>query len=102
MQFSTGQEDILVPATRGMSDGDAYDVAIQVFPDGTCGYAVNGVPVARSEVSIDLSQPFRVVTEGNSFRTQMLIGPVKIWTEVNLEYDWALLNGEDGATSRGR
>ena len=100
MRYAIGEHQHMVPVTPQMIGGAPYEVAIQVFPDGTCGFAVDGVPVARTEETIALDRPFRVVASGNSVRTRILVGPLRIWQGINPEYDWAVLDVGSGAESR--
>ena len=89
---------ISIPAE--MSEGAVYEIALQGFPDGTCGIAVNGVPRVRSETSIGLDRPFRIVLQGNSYQTEILVANVSIWEGINPEYDWTVLDKEDEADNR--
>jgi DNA-binding SARP family transcriptional activator len=69
-----------------------YDFRLQLFPDGTCGLAINGSPVARTESKIPLDGTYRVITEGRSRDTQVLVGPLQVWQGVKTDVDWSALD----------
>lgn len=69
--------------------GRWFSVILQLFPDGTCGLAIDGEPVARSSGSLNLSVPFKVRFEGNSVGAPMLIGPLEVWTGSRNDVDWS-------------
>lgn len=78
-----------VPATAAIRSGGWYRVRLQLFPDGTCGLAINGVPIARSPEFGRASARYRVVLAGSSVGTKMLIGPLQVWTGVRRDVDWS-------------
>lgn len=66
---------------------------LQIFPDGTCGVAIDGRAVWRSPGTVDLDAPFHVVLEGNSLDTKILIGPVEVWRGMRDDVvDWLAVN----------
>ncbi len=91
----------LVEVGRDLGSGEAYRLTLQLFPDGTCGVAVDGEPVSRSRVPEgNIEAPHRVVLQGKSVDTEMLVGPVRVWTGVRGSVDWSELEGwslESGA-----
>ncbi len=79
-----------VPATYGT--GTWYTVRLQLFPDGRCGFAVDGKPLWISENELPVHRPFRVVLQGRSYNTRMLVGPLQAWEGVRSDIDWGVLD----------
>jgi hypothetical protein len=92
VRWGTMQEQGAFAAPPTMQTGTAHTVTIQIFPDGTCGVAVDGHAQVRSESSLRLFEPFRLVLEGRSDQTEVLVGDVRLWTGINTEIDWGVLN----------
>ena len=47
----------------------------------------------RSRIPLDL--PYRVIVEGNSVDTEILVGPLEVWTGIRKDVDWSrLMPGE--------
>ncbi|HEU4697730.1 MAG TPA: AAA family ATPase, partial [Gemmatimonadales bacterium] len=80
-----------VPADQATPDGGWYAIRIQIFPDGTCGFAAAGRPLYHSEAAVPTTQRFRVLIQGNSVDTQILAGPVEVWEGVRGDVDWTAL-----------
>jgi len=72
--------------------GEWHRVLVQIFPDGTCGIAVNGRAIARSTTRVPLDHQYRLWTEGRSTGSEMLVGPLEIWTGVQAGVDWSALD----------
>jgi hypothetical protein len=70
-----------------------YRLRLQIFPDGTCGVAIDGRPLVRTHTRVQLDGLFRILTEGRSLNTQLLVGPLEIWEGVRTNVDWAALEG---------
>ncbi|MEO8139788.1 MAG: hypothetical protein ABI742_09085, partial [Gemmatimonadota bacterium] len=85
-----------LPVGAWIRRGDWYRVRLQIFPDGTCGIAINGVPVWRSETAISLSEPFRVSLGYSSRDALILVGPLEVWQGVKLDIDWGTLDTLQG------
>lgn len=86
---------------RDPTDASWYTLRLQIFPDGTCGMAVNGMAVARTSTQLPLDHPYRVLAEGNSVDTKILVGPLHVWTGIRDDVDWTrVMPGEVLATSR--
>lgn len=83
-----------ISASRLMSSGAWYRVRIQLFPDGTCGFAVDGIPVWRSDPVVDVSLAYHPFTEGQSVGTRMLVGPLEVWTGVKTDIRWEATYGK--------
>jgi hypothetical protein len=61
---------------------------IQVFSDGTCGFALDGKPIWRSTARIPLDVDYRILLAGKSAGTKMIAGPLALWQGVKLDVDW--------------
>lgn len=79
--------------------GRTWRVRIQYFPDGTCGFALDGRPVWRDTVGADADTPMRVLLAGKSVRTRIRVGRVEVWEGIREGVDWMAL---DRATTRVR
>lgn len=88
-----------VHVDEDLGSGTPYEVRVQIFPDRTFGVAVNGEPIARSEMrGISLGAPHRVVLQGKSVDTRMLIGQLRVWQGIPGDIDWSALDGWSEAT----
>jgi hypothetical protein len=83
---------IPVVAPIGVHQGEWHRVRLQIFPDGTCGLAINGQVLARSRDRVSLDVPYRIWTEGVSLDSKMLVGPLEVWTGVKTDVDWSALD----------
>jgi hypothetical protein len=72
----------------GLRNGTPWRLRLQVFPDGRCGIAVNRRPIAISALRFPPQQPLLLVTTGNAWRTQMLLGPLSIYSGVPSDVAW--------------
>ncbi|MEZ4586660.1 MAG: hypothetical protein R2909_09700 [Gemmatimonadales bacterium] len=87
--------DIAPEAERGAWVG----VRLKLFPDGRCGVAVDGRPLAILPRRIPLGDSVRLVIDAYSHRTRILVGPMTVWTGVRRDIDWS---GVEGAGPDGR
>ena len=85
------------PAPSGITAGKPVTIRIQIFPDRRCGVALNGKPVWMADAPLDLGHPYRIVIQGKSWHTRVLVGPVTVWTGVRHDVDWESL--EDSTTA---
>lgn len=67
-----------------------YRVRLQIFSDGTCGVAINGVPAWRSDASLATEHRYRVEISARSEGAPM-VGPVEVWDGVRGGVDWTML-----------
>lgn len=81
-----------LPAPTGYRDGRWWTVRIQLFPDGSCGYAIDGVPIARSGPGSGLVRPYRLRLHGHAVGTEPMVGPLEVWTGVKPGVDWGVLD----------
>jgi hypothetical protein len=76
---------------RELVDGRWFRLRLQLFPDGTCGTAIDGHPLWRSPVSVPLDRPFAIVLGHASAGTRALHGRLTAWTGVRDDVDWPSL-----------
>lgn len=72
-----------------LAAGGWWRLRIQILPDGRCGVAVNGRVVWLSPDPIPLDRPLWLRLGDNSAGTQLLHGPLGVWTGVRADIDWA-------------
>jgi len=80
-----------LPVPRSFRSGTWFHVRLQIFPDGRCGVAVNGIPTARAQLGSIPDSAERIVIFGNSAATKVLVGPLTVRTGVPDDIDWAQL-----------
>jgi len=80
---------VMVPAPRTFRSGAWFHVRLQIFPDGRCGVAINGVVAGQSQTGLIPDTTERVVIYGNSARTKVLVGPLTIRAGVPDDIDWS-------------
>ena len=85
---SQGPESKLIEPPADMRIGAPHRLRVQILADGRCGVAVDGRAVWISRGSVPLERPFRVVLEGKSHRTRILVGDVEVWQGVRADVDW--------------
>lgn len=68
--------------------GDWWTLRLQIFPDGRCGVAVNGKVLVVTPDPIPLHEAFWVRLGDNSAGSQLLHGPLEVWTGVRMDVDW--------------
>jgi DNA-binding SARP family transcriptional activator len=81
---------VTLPAPPSFRSGAWFHVRLQIFPDGRCGVAVNGVAAGRSQFGTIPDSAERVVIFGNSANTKVLVGPLTIRAGVPDDIDWSL------------
>ena len=80
-----------MPAPPSFRSGAWFHVRLQIFPDGRCGVAINGIPTASAQLGTIPDSVERVVIYGNSAGTKVLVGPLTVRTGVPDDIDWAQL-----------
>jgi len=78
--------------------GQWHRLRLQVFPDGRCGVALDGHPLGRDESPAVLDRLYRVVLQGKSVRTKILVGRLEVWEGVRGDVDWEALNDSTKVT----
>jgi DNA-binding SARP family transcriptional activator len=86
--WAAGRRVAVDPA---VATGEPYVLRLQIFPDGTCGMALNGTPLARGDIAMLDDVRDRVVLDGASLDTKMLVGRLEVWRGVRGGVDWAAL-----------
>ncbi|MBI3569068.1 MAG: AAA family ATPase [Gemmatimonadetes bacterium] len=77
-------------------------IDVQIFPDGTCGVAVNGRPLVRSTGWVNVRAPQALHLQGKSWHTTSAVGPLEIWTGIRPGIDWSVLQPRDRVTVGAR
>lgn len=81
---------------RVLGTGRWFRLRVQVFPDGACGVAVDGVPLWRSALTIHNEGPMAARISGAAAGgADMLIGPLEIWQGVRDDVPWSRLDEPD-------
>ncbi len=77
------------PAPRAIQDGAWVWEEVQILPDGRCGVAADGRPLALGRARQPVTMPMEVRLLGQSHRTQMLVDTIEVYAGV-LHPDWWL------------
>lgn len=83
--------DVRLPAPQGLADRRWHKVRIQLFPDQTCGFAVDDSAFFRSRIPLVMLGPVRIALYGQSVGTEILIGRLEAWEGVRTDRNWAVL-----------
>lgn len=75
-----------------LSSGRWYRILIQRFPDGSCGFAVDGIPLLRTPPMPGTLRDHQIMIAGQSVRTRMLVGPFEVWSGIRPGVDWSLVD----------
>ncbi len=89
--LAIGQGSQAIAPTPHFGNGTWFSVRLQVFPDGRCGVAINGRPIAIGRDRVDLTRRYRIVVSGNSAWTRILVGRLQVWQGVKSDVDWTRL-----------
>jgi hypothetical protein len=92
MQLTAGREYVSIETGDRLRSGAWYTLRVQVFPDGTCGMAIDGKPLWRSRSSYHGTGPLHVAFTGQSVATRILVGPVEVWEGIRGGVDWNALD----------
>jgi hypothetical protein len=78
--------------------GAWYRVRLQIFPDGTCGLALDGAPAWRSSAPVSLEGRLHPYIHGQTVGTRILVRSLEMWQGVRPDVDWTRLgpNGLPG------
>ncbi|MEP6764584.1 MAG: AAA family ATPase [Gemmatimonadaceae bacterium] len=71
--------------------GAWWKLRLQILPDGRCGVAINNKVVWISPEPIPLTGAFRLRLGDSSNGTNIMHGPLQIWTGVRTDIDWRAL-----------
>ena len=92
MSLKMGQSPLWTQLSGGVRSGAWHRFRLQLFPDGTCGVAVDGQPILHSQERIPIDRPFGVMLIGRSHGNVMLHGPLEVWEGVRGDIDWRVLS----------
>ena len=73
--------------------GRWHTIRLQLLPDGRCGLALDGRPVAIVPALARLGADMRVLVGGNSVGTRMLVGRLRVFEGVLRDVDWVGAGG---------
>ncbi len=80
----------LRPAPAELVSGRWYRLRLQVFPDGTCGVALNGRALWREDRGAN-HDSVQVLAHGQSVGTRVAIRSIETWQGVKPDVDWGRL-----------
>ncbi len=80
------------PVDSGLGNGEWITMRLQIFPDGRCGMALNGLPLRRPTRPLKLDLPFALRLGSAAAGAYVLHGPVEIWQGVRTDIDWDALD----------
>ena len=89
-----------IRAPETFANGGWFSIRIQLFPDGRCGFAVNGAPIGISSRKAISSDRVRLLVHGNSVGTTVLAGEVTVRSGVVPDIDWSKATSTPAFTSR--
>ena len=91
--FAVAGAATFAPADSTWRNGGRHRVRLQLFADGTCGIAVDGVPEWRSAARVPPDRRYRVWLSGASAgTTELVVGPLVVWQGVRGDIDWHQLD----------
>lgn len=73
--------------------GKWHTVRLQLLPDGRCGLALDGRPVALVPADVRLGADMRILLGGNSVGTRMLVGRLRVFEGVLGGVGWVGVGG---------
>ena len=77
-----------LPAPPWLRTGRPFNVLVQIFPDGRCGFALDGTPLRVTRPG-QTTAAARVMVDGRSVDTRILVGPLRVLTGIAPHVDWA-------------
>ena len=72
-----------------LATGRWFRLRIQLFPDGTCGYALDGKVLLHGTSHHPLTGKFSVRFDGQSYQSLLLAGPLTVWQGVPAGVNWS-------------
>ena len=84
------------PADSSLATGKWYRVRVQLFPDGSCGYAVNGRAIQHQPDVISTADSMLVALGGQTVGSNLLFGRVRVWSGVPGDVDWGVVGRKGG------
>ena len=77
-----------LPVDSVVYSGRPYRLRLQLFPDGTCGIALNGTAFIHEPTSQVRPADMHIALGGQTVASQLLIGRVTVWSGVPSDVDW--------------
>ncbi len=71
------------------TSGRWMTVRLQLLPDVRCGVALDGEPIVLLPIPTAHAPNVHLLITGNSYKTQILVGPVKVLRGVPGDIDWS-------------
>ncbi|MBV6521845.1 MAG: Protein TolB [Gemmatimonadaceae bacterium] len=76
---------------ESLVSGQWLRLRVQLFPDGRCGVAINGRPLGVASVPGPWFPRAHIMIGGNSYKTLVLVGRVRVRRGVPDDIDWSRL-----------
>lgn len=80
------------PTNAKMRSGGWFRVRLVIFPDGSCGVAINGRPLWRSPPILPIDGEYHPYFGGQSVGTKILLGPFELWRGIRNDIHWNTLD----------
>lgn len=87
LAFKAGDQRLL-PLPAGAKEGRWVTVRLQLFPDGRCGVAVDGVPIFLSRQRLRDAASLQLHVNGNAHETDARAREVTVWRGVPPGVEW--------------
>jgi DNA-binding SARP family transcriptional activator len=83
-----GVTDANVPVDTSLASGRRYRLRIQLFPDGTCGYAIDGKSIHRSTRPHSINLPTDIIITSQTYHADIFVGPLTVWQGIPPGVNW--------------
>jgi DNA-binding SARP family transcriptional activator len=83
---SVGEREVAVDPA--LASGRWFRLRIQFFPDGTCGYAIDGHVLDHGSSHHPSNTKFAVRIDGQTAQSRLLVGPLTVWEGVPPGVNW--------------
>lgn len=70
------------PEFPGLGDGGWHTLGIEILPDGSCSYVVDGKSVDRSKTAFHVGDSVQITFAGHSVGTRIMVKEVNVWRGV--------------------
>jgi hypothetical protein len=94
--YAGGSPGLQFPVRDGVKGGEPFRALVQLFPDGRCGYAVDGKPLHITRPGFR-AKSGRVVVRGRSVGAEVVVGRLRVFSGVAPDIDWRVR--ETGASA---
>lgn len=79
-----------LPAPASLRTGKPFLALVQIFPDGRCGFAIDGQPLWISPPNF-AATAVHVLLSGRSVGTEILVGHLRVFSGIAPRVDWRAL-----------